>query len=77
MKALYYRYAYPQLGRLYLAREKLRRQLASKEAGLGTMEVVVLTGILLALALIFNREISNFAQRLFKSVFKPGNFRFY
>ena len=40
--------------------------------GLGTLEVVVLIAILLAIALIFNENIRSFANKLFTTVFNDG-----
>lgn len=43
-----------------------------REAGLGTLEIVVITGILLTVALIFNVQIRDFATRLFDRVFNES-----
>lgn len=57
------------LARLSALNGGLRRRLLKRENGLGTLEIVVITGILLSVALLFNQEIQSFAQRLFRSVF--------
>ena len=43
------------------------------EPAMGTLEVVVITGILLAIALIFNKEIRAFADKLFSAIFSDSN----
>ncbi|HHX37674.1 MAG TPA: hypothetical protein GX717_06815 [Clostridiaceae bacterium] len=48
------------------------RRICRDQAGLGTLEVVVLIAILLAIALIFNENIRSFANKLFTSVFNDG-----
>lgn len=51
--------------------KRIRRALIS-EKGLGTLEVVILIAVLIAIALIFNDSIRSFAQKLFKFVFDDG-----
>lgn len=60
---------------LYLKACHIARTLSNqREAGLGTLEVVVITGVLLAIALLFNQQIRSFAQRLFRQIFNQGRF---
>lgn len=42
------------------------------ERGLGTLEIVILIAVLLAVALLFNDQIRQFADKLFKAVFNDG-----
>ncbi len=41
--------------------------------GMGTLEVVILVAVLLAIALIFNEQIRSFSSRLFKAVFDDSS----
>ncbi|MDD2213097.1 MAG: Flp1 family type IVb pilin [Oscillospiraceae bacterium] len=41
--------------------------------GMGTLEIVILIAALLALALIFNRQIQSFASSIFQKVFNGGS----
>ncbi|NJP40050.1 hypothetical protein HCH52_03155 [Oscillospiraceae bacterium HV4-5-C5C] len=41
--------------------------------GMGTLEIVILIAALLALALIFNRQIQSFATSIFQKVFNGGS----
>lgn len=43
-----------------------------EEDGMETIEVVVIVGVLLAIALIFKDAIGSFAQRLINTVFDDG-----
>lgn len=43
-----------------------------EEDGMETIEVVVIVGVLLAIALIFKDTIGKFAQRLINTVFDDG-----
>ncbi|HZK41714.1 MAG TPA: Flp1 family type IVb pilin [Clostridia bacterium] len=40
--------------------------------GLGTIEVVIIIAVLIAVALLFRREITSFAEDLMESVFDLG-----
>lgn len=42
------------------------------QRGLGTLEIVILIAVLLAVALLFNDQIRQFADKLFKAVFNDG-----
>lgn len=46
-----------------------RRFQEHRESGLGTLEIVLISGVLLAVALLFNKEIRDFAEKLFRHVF--------
>lgn len=46
--------------------------LVKREEAMGTLEIVVITGILLTIALLFNTQIREFAGKLFKSVFNDS-----
>ncbi len=60
------------------ARRKVMEQrnprfiLAKQEEAMGTLEVVVITGILLTIALLFNTQIRDFATNLFSRVFNDS-----
>lgn len=46
--------------------------LTEREEAIGTLEVVVITGILLTIALLFNTQIRDFAGNLFSRVFNDS-----
>ena len=52
-----------------LMNELKRKKPALDDRGMGTLEIVILIAILLAIALIFNEQIHSFSSRLFKAVF--------
>lgn len=54
------------------SRLKERLFFGTREQAMGTLEIVVITGILLTVALIFNTQIKAFAGNLFKSVFNDS-----
>ncbi len=48
---------------------KLFQEFITNEDGLGTIEIVVITAILLSVALLFKEQITGFAEDLMESVF--------
>lgn len=55
-----------------LSQGKNRIIRTDSEEAMGTLEIVVITGILLTVALIFNTQIRAFSSSLFKSVFNDS-----
>ncbi len=55
-----------------LIKLRLKALYKGSEEGMGTLEIVVITGILLTVALIFNKQIKGFADNLFSSVFNDS-----
>ena len=55
-----------------LLKLRLKSFYKGSEEGMGTLEIVVITGILLTVALIFNKQIKGFADNLFSSVFNDS-----
>ncbi len=49
------------------------KELCKDEHGASTLEVVIVIAVLLAIALIFNTQIREFANQLFDKVFNDSN----
>lgn len=54
-------------------RPRRLRQLAGDRRGMGTLEVVIIIAALLALAILFNKQIRGFADQAFKLVFDDSS----
>ena len=52
---------------------KLIKDFIREEDGMGTIEVVIIVGILVALALIFKDGIATFAKKLMEKIFNTGD----
>lgn len=51
---------------------KYLRYLQKNQEGGATLEVVIITAVLIALALLFNEQIRNFANQIFQTVFNQS-----
>lgn len=71
MKENYFAGQYMKIERKLIQLKSALTRSESEEA-MGTLEIVVITGILLTVALLFNSQIKAFSSSLFKSVFNDS-----
>ncbi len=71
MKENYFAGQYIKIERKLIQLKSALTRSDSEEA-MGTLEIVVITGILLTVALLFNSQIKAFSSSLFKSVFNDS-----
>ncbi len=71
MKENYFAGQYMKIERKLIQLKSALTRSDSEEA-MGTLEIVVITGILLTVALLFNSQIKAFSSSLFKSVFNDS-----
>ena len=53
--------------------EKDKRNNILSEKGLGTVEIVIITAILVGLALLFREQITKYINLLFDEIFRNGS----
>ncbi|NCC82859.1 MAG: hypothetical protein EOM03_01875 [Clostridia bacterium] len=61
------------VGRVLTGIRRVLKRLIYEERGSAVLEVVVVISVILAVALIFNTQLTAFANRLFGSVFTESN----
>ena len=56
------------------SKQKAKYFLHRKISGMGPLEIVIIIGVLLVIAMLFYEQISQFAMRMFRRVFNDRRF---